>query len=414
MASFDIKSLFTQIPLDETIQIISETLFKDNDTYLNYTKKQFTSLLTLAIKDSPFLFNNKLYAQTDGVSMGSCLGPTLANAFLCHHETNWLNECPPEFKPKFYKRYVDDTFLIFEKSQHIPKFLNYLNSKHPNIEFTCDMESEGSIPFLDVFVTRIDNTLRTTVYRKPTFTGLGINYLSFIPQLFKVNAIKTLLYRCYALSSDWFSFDEEIKFLTTFFHNNGFPLDIINNSICKFLNNKFSSETLENSQTLRKKYIKLPFYGHLSYVIRNKLTNTLKIQYPDIKFMFVFTNSFSITSFFKSKDSIPTGLVSNVIYEFTCSSCKARYIGETTRNLTHRINEHKGLSIRTNKQLANPAFSAIRSHSHSQDHPFSESDFNILHRVDAHTDIRTAEAVYIKHLKPELNHQNSSSQLYLL
>ena len=168
--------------------------------------------------------------------MGSCLGPTLANAFLCHHETNWLNECPPEFKPKFYKRYVDDTFLIFEKSQHIPKFLNYLNSKHPNIEFTCDMESEGSIPFLDVFVTRIDNTLRTTVYRKPTFTGLGINYLSFIPQLFKVNAIKTLLYRCYALSSDWFSFDEEIKFLTTFFHNNGFPLDIINNSICKFLN----------------------------------------------------------------------------------------------------------------------------------------------------------------------------------
>ena len=368
----------------------------------------------MAIKDSLFIFNNKLYAQTDGVSMGSCLGPTLANAFLCHNEVNWLNECPLEFKPKFYRRYVDDTFLIFENYQHIPKFLNYLNSKHPNIEFTCDMESDGSIPFLDVFVTRVKDRLETAVYRKPTFTGLGINYLSFIPQLFKVNAIETLLYRCYALSSNWFSFDKEIKFLSTFFHNNGFPLEIINTNIYKFLNNRFSVDTPSDSQTTRKKYIKLPFYGHLSYVIRNKLASTLRSQYPDIKFMFVFTNSFSMALFCKSKDSVPIGLVSNIIYEFTCSSCKARYIGETTRNLTHRINEHKGRSIRTNKQLTNPSFSAIRSHSLSEDHPFSDNDFSILHRVDTGTDIKTAEAVYIKHMKPELNHQNSSNHLHLL
>lgn len=54
MASFDIKPLFTNIPLHETIQIIIEKLFRDQDTYLNYTKKQFTNLLNIAIKDSPF------------------------------------------------------------------------------------------------------------------------------------------------------------------------------------------------------------------------------------------------------------------------------------------------------------------------------------------------------------------------
>ena len=414
MASFDIKSLFTNIPLNETIQIVTNQLFKDHDTYLNYTKKQFTDLLELAVKDSPFLFNNKLFVQVDGVSMGCCLGPTLANTFLCFHETKWLNDCPLEFKPKFYKRYVDDTFLIFDNAQHIPKFLSYLNAKHPNIEFTCDLETENSIPFLDVIVTRVENRLQTAVYRKPTFTGLGLNYLSFIPHLFKINAIKTLLFRCYALSSNWLNFDKEVKFLTNFFHNNGFPLDIINENIYKFLNNKFGSVPPSNSQTTRKKYVKLPFYDHLSYIIRNKLSNTLKSQYPDIKFMFVFTNSFSISSFFKSKDSIPTGLVSNIIYEFTCLSCKARYIGETTRNLTHRIREHKGRSIRTNKQLANPSFSAVRSHSLTHDHPFSDNDFNILHRVDTYTDIKTAEAIHIKHLKPELNHQNTSTHLHLL
>ena len=81
--------------------------------------------------------------------MGSCLGPTLANAFLCHHETKWLSDCPNKCKPIFYRSYVDDTFLIFKHSQHIPKFLSFLNSKHTNIELTCETEINGSIPFLE-------------------------------------------------------------------------------------------------------------------------------------------------------------------------------------------------------------------------------------------------------------------------
>ena len=84
MASFDVKSLFTNIPLDETINIICESMFKDKNTHCNLSKEQFTSLLQLAVKDSPFLFNKCLYVQTDGIAMGSCLGPSLANIFLCH------------------------------------------------------------------------------------------------------------------------------------------------------------------------------------------------------------------------------------------------------------------------------------------------------------------------------------------
>ena len=43
--------------------------------------------------------------------MGNPLGPTFANIFLCHHENNWLENCLELFKPKFYRRYVDDLFL---------------------------------------------------------------------------------------------------------------------------------------------------------------------------------------------------------------------------------------------------------------------------------------------------------------
>ena len=45
--------------------------------------------------------------------MGSPLGPTLVNAFLCFHEQIWLNECSDEFKPVDYRRYVDDVFVFF-------------------------------------------------------------------------------------------------------------------------------------------------------------------------------------------------------------------------------------------------------------------------------------------------------------
>ena len=68
-----------------------------------------------------------------------------------------------------------------------------------------------------------------------------------------------------------------------------------------------------------------------------------------------------------SKIAFLLDLSQNIIYEFTCSSCKARYIGETKRNLTHRISEHRGVSVRTRKQLAHPFFSVVGTHSHSHD-----------------------------------------------
>ena len=63
----------------------------------------------------PFLFlmQNKYYTPIDDVAVGSPLGPTLANGFLHHLKKKWLSECPVEFLPNVYKRYVDDIFVTF-------------------------------------------------------------------------------------------------------------------------------------------------------------------------------------------------------------------------------------------------------------------------------------------------------------
>ena len=66
--------------------------------------------------------------------MGSPLGPTLANIFLCFHEKMWLSDCPEEFKPIKYNRYVDDCFLVFRSKEQADKFLEYLNNKYDRCE----------------------------------------------------------------------------------------------------------------------------------------------------------------------------------------------------------------------------------------------------------------------------------------
>ena len=149
MASFDMESLFTNIPVQETINIAIDSLFNSCTSISGIPKKIFRTMLDLAVSNSFFLFNNKLYKQTDGVGMGLPLGPTFANIFLCFHEKKWLDSCPLAFRPRYYKRYVDDCFLIFNDISHVDKFLDFLNRQHPKMKFTKELEAKGSLPFLD-------------------------------------------------------------------------------------------------------------------------------------------------------------------------------------------------------------------------------------------------------------------------
>ena len=218
MCSFDIQNLFTNVPLSETINICLSLLFPNQNSTVNgMNKTVFKQLLEHSSCNSIFLFNGELYKQIDGVGMGLPHSPTFANIFLCYHENVWLNECPLVFKPIMYKRYVDDTFLLFKQPEHASSFLTYLNNKHPNITFTYESEINNSLPFLDVNITRSGSKFTTSVYRKQTFSGLGISFFSFCSFNFKLNAIKTLIHRAYHICSNHVSLHREIEYLKDFF-----------------------------------------------------------------------------------------------------------------------------------------------------------------------------------------------------
>ena len=139
-----------KITLGETIEICTNELFKESETVEGLSKIEFKELLSVATKDSHFIFDGTLFKQIDGVTMGSPLGPTLANAFLVYHKKNWLERCPLEYRPLYYRRNADDIFVLFNSPEHLKRFHSYLNSCHLNISFTIENEKTTTTecPFL--------------------------------------------------------------------------------------------------------------------------------------------------------------------------------------------------------------------------------------------------------------------------
>ena len=70
MAILDVDSLFTNILLEETIDICVDNLYSDNENPPNIPKRNCCNLLNIATKETFFMFNNKYYKQVDGVAMG--------------------------------------------------------------------------------------------------------------------------------------------------------------------------------------------------------------------------------------------------------------------------------------------------------------------------------------------------------
>ena len=175
MASFDVTSLFTNIPVDETIEIITNRLFSNCCRFHGLTRSDFTKLLGLSVKNCHFVFNGRLYHQVDGVAMGSPLGPLFANIFMSFHEKDWLHNCPSSFKPLLYRRYVDDYFLLFRRSEHVQLFLTYLIASTPT--------SFASLVRLDVMVSSHFSTLTYSALMENVLLLFTVNLrlLVFLP-----------------------------------------------------------------------------------------------------------------------------------------------------------------------------------------------------------------------------------------
>jgi hypothetical protein len=287
-----------------------------------------------------------------------------------------------------------------------------LNLQHANINFTCDVEEDGSLSFLDVFVNRNNASYSTSVYRKTTFTGLGQHFFSFVPKSFKINSIATLVNRAFSLSSSYINFNAEIEKLKKYFITNKYPMNLFEDVVNKFLNGKYNCVAETPTVPKQKQYITLPFYGHISYKIRNDLNAVLRNLFNHVDFHIILSNKFTIGSLFHIKENVPSDLRSCLIYNYQCSRCNARYIGSTIRSFKARRLEHMGRSINTGRPIARPEFSQIRQHSENCDHAMAADDFSIISTCKQQSLLLILESLFIKKYNPSLNSYSSSAPLY--
>ena len=171
--------LFTKIPLDDALQIISALLAYDDPLQQQtlFPAHDICHLTEHYLRTTYFSFEEQFFEQLEGVAMGSPLSPIVANLYKEGFERKALTLA--SVKPRMWIRYVDDTFLLWpHDDRQLETFHQHLNSLHPCINFTMEEETNNQIQFPDISVRRSGGTV--------------LPRLS-VPRLFELSIIRTVM-----------------------------------------------------------------------------------------------------------------------------------------------------------------------------------------------------------------------------
>ena len=158
--------------------------------------------------------------------------------------------------------------MLFESSESADLFPKYMSFKHQNINFTIEKENIVSLSFLDVKICHKNGKFVTSVYRKPTFSGVFTNYESFIRTYQKRGLLHTLLHRSFSICCDFKTFHFEIDHLKPILIKTNYPLKFIDSCIKSFLNKLYTLKDVVPNVPRRNALVKLPFLGSFSIRIR--------------------------------------------------------------------------------------------------------------------------------------------------
>ena len=118
LLTFDVESLYTSLPQDETLEVIEQILFQEDWEYR--TPRTFVlECIELALKKNFFEFEEQIFLQTHGTSMGSTFAPSIAGLYVHYLEVGKiLCETNPFLsKIKLWKRYIDDILVIWRGTE---------------------------------------------------------------------------------------------------------------------------------------------------------------------------------------------------------------------------------------------------------------------------------------------------------
>ena len=175
--SFDVASLYTNVPVKPTLDFIKRKLPSLKNIDLKMPIDCYIDLIELCLRNSFFQIEDEFFEQIFGLMMGSPLSAILGNLFLEHIESEFLHLFPG-IQPSFWWRYVDDVISLVKPDFDLDQFLCFINNLYPTLKFTYEWESGEKIPFLDVLIHNCKTHLKFSVFRKPTNSSY-LHFFSF-------------------------------------------------------------------------------------------------------------------------------------------------------------------------------------------------------------------------------------------
>ena len=250
IVTVDVKSLYTNVPISESLILCREALDKtDNKPELNdFIIKLLELVMTLNI----FEFNGELFKQEIGLAMGQKPAPDVANIVMAAVDVLIKNLAKENFTTtlalKFYKRFLDDIFMVVRgKCSVLHDFLKKVNLLHPTLKFTmehtktennCDCECKPltKIPFLDTQCQIEEGKMIVDLYRKPTDRNMYLLTSSCHPSQVCENIPYSLALRIVRICSKPEDRDKRLDELKQLLLNRDYKLNIINSAISKAKN----------------------------------------------------------------------------------------------------------------------------------------------------------------------------------
>ncbi|BHF60391.1 hypothetical protein SprV_0100335600 [Sparganum proliferum] len=317
---------------------------------------QIIQLLKFCLK-TYFTFDGTIYEQVKGTPMGSPISGLIAEAVLQRLESLVFRH----HRPKFWARYVDDTFVVIERDRALT-FKEQLNAIFPDIQFTMEEEENNQLAFLDVLVCRKDcGGLKTKVFRKATNTTQILNFNSNHPISHKRSCVRTLYRRVETHCSEMEDKVAELQYLRRVMRANGYPRNFVNQCIRK--------GHQRPNPTGPKFWRALPYVKNVSEAVSPLLTplGVGVAHRPEATIR---------RQIMRPKDPLLRQETSGVVYRIWCSCGQSNYVGETGRLLRTRIAEHAAAVRRGD------ANSQVAAHSTGPGHIFKFQEAEILARGD--------------------------------
>ena len=185
--SFDVESLFTNVPIKRTTDTILKRIYIDKVISTNLKKRSMKKLLLRTSTKTAFTLNVVINEQRDGACIGSSLGPLLANVIMTDPEEKIIKPLINDSTIKFYARYVDDTLFVI-KRKDVYFIQNLLYNFKPNLRFTVDLFQNEVLHFLDLELSPDS----ISIFRKNTNTSRYTHFSSYVPWAHKTACIKSL------------------------------------------------------------------------------------------------------------------------------------------------------------------------------------------------------------------------------